>query len=84
METSGTFTLREKEDETQETWDLLGEVGSLGEEAPLGSAGTWLSSTAHRHSALGWASSLPSGGRNILLYKMGSLITFGTFNNFSF
>lgn len=41
----------------------------------------WRSGTVPLHPALGWASSPSSWGWNILLYKMGSLITFGTFNN---
>lgn len=45
------------------SWEA--EEGSLGREAPLVAAGIWLSSAAPLHPALGWASSLPSGGGNI-------------------
>lgn len=57
------------------TWDLLGKE-SLGQEAPLVSA---RSLVCHLHLALGWASSPSNGGRDILLYKVGSLMKFGTF-----
>lgn len=60
----------EDEDEAQETRDLPGEEGFLGQEAPLNSAGAWF------HPALPpvpstWLGQQPlSGAGDILLYKV--------------
>lgn len=76
-----------QEDEAQQTWAHLGEEGPPGTRRPLLVAARSLDDLAlpfcTQHLAgpaapLGW-------DRNILLYKMGSLTTFGTFKQlFSF